>query len=47
MAVVSGGFALLRGSFEYRNYWRASVFAPVALIIGALTIFVAIKGRRS
>jgi len=44
--MASGGFALLRGNLDYRNYWHASVFAPVGLFIGAFAVFVAIRGRR-
>jgi hypothetical protein len=42
----SGVFALLQGKLRYQNYWRGPVFAPFALLIGALAVFTAIKGRR-
>jgi hypothetical protein len=43
--MFSGLFALLQGKLHYQNYWHALVFAPFALLVGALCIFVAIKRR--
>jgi hypothetical protein len=41
-----GVMTLLEGKLHYQNYWHGSVFAPFALFIGALILFVAIKGGR-
>ncbi len=41
-----GVITLLGGKLHYQNYWHGSVFAPFALFIGALMLFVAIKGGR-
>jgi hypothetical protein len=42
-----GVVTLLQGKLHYQNYWHGSVFAPFSVIIGALILFVAIKGGRS
>jgi len=45
---LSGAGTLLRGQLHYPNYWGGAVFAPFALLIGALAIFIAIvQGRQS
>lgn len=41
-----GVMTLLEGKLHYQNYWHALVFAPFALVVGALVLFVAIKGPR-
>ena len=41
-----GASTLLLGKLHYQNYWHAPVFAPFAVFVGALAIFVAIRGRR-
>ncbi len=41
-----GVITLLGGKPHYQNYWHGSVFAPFALVIGALALLVAIKGTR-
>lgn len=40
-----GAVTLLQGRFHYENWWHAPVFAPFALLVGALAIFVAIKRK--
>jgi hypothetical protein len=49
LLVMSDGLRnLLKGNLEYPNNYRAAVFAPFALLIGALAIVVAIlQGRRN
>jgi hypothetical protein len=41
-----GIVTLLQGKLHYQNWWHALVFAPFAIVVGALCLFVACKGRR-
>jgi hypothetical protein len=41
-----GVVTLLQGRLHYQNWWHAPVFAPFAVIVGALIVFAAIKGGR-
>jgi hypothetical protein len=41
-----GIVTLLVGRLHYQNYWHAPVFAPFSAFVGALVVFVAIKGGR-
>jgi hypothetical protein len=41
-----GVVTLLQGRLHYQNWWHAPVFAPFAVIVGALIVFVAIKDGR-
>ena len=41
-----GVVTLLERKLHYQNWWHAPVFAPFSLIVGALVLFVAIKGGR-
>ncbi|HTS12714.1 MAG TPA: hypothetical protein VMH00_11400 [Candidatus Limnocylindrales bacterium] len=43
--IASGAAALLQGMLHYENYWHAAVFAPFAIVIGALAVFVAIRAK--
>lgn len=43
MIFVLGLFTLVRGGLYYFSYWGGFVFAPFAILIGALTVFVAYK----
>jgi hypothetical protein len=45
LVMALGAGNLLQGKLHYQNYWHAPVFAPFALFVGVLIIFVAIKGR--
>ncbi len=42
-----GVVTLLQGKLHYQNYWHGSVFAPFAVAVGAVILFVAIKSGRS
>jgi len=44
--LVTGISTLARGRLHYPNYWGGAVFAPFAVIVGALTIIVMIAKRR-
>lgn len=44
MIMGMGAGTLLLGRLHYRSWWHDPVFAPFALIVGALTLFMAIKG---
>jgi hypothetical protein len=46
MLISSGLGPLLEKRLEYFNYRGAVVFAPFALLMGALAIFAAIVGGR-
>jgi hypothetical protein len=39
-----GLITLLEGKLHYQNYWHGLVFAPFAVLVGALMIFVGVKG---
>jgi hypothetical protein len=41
-----GVMTLLQGDLHYQNWWRASVFAPFARVVGALCLFDTSNGRR-
>jgi hypothetical protein len=41
-----GVVTLLQGKLHYQNWWHAPVFAPFAIVVGALDLFVAFKERR-
>jgi hypothetical protein len=41
-----GVMTLLQGKLYYQNWWCAPVFAPFAIVVGPLCLFVAFKGRR-
>jgi len=41
-----GVVTLLQGKLHYQNYWHGAAFAPFSVLIGALILFVAIKGGR-
>jgi hypothetical protein len=41
-----GVMTLLQGNLHYQNSWHAPVFAPFAIVVGALCLFVAARGRR-
>jgi hypothetical protein len=41
-----GVSTLLKGQLHYANYWGGAVFAPFAILIGVLGIYVAIVSRR-
>jgi hypothetical protein len=41
-----GVVTLLQGKLHYQNWWHAPVFAPFAIVVGALCVFVAFKGGR-
>ena len=43
MVFALGLLTLLRGRQYYFNYWGGPVFAPFAILIGALAVFVAYK----
>jgi CDP-diglyceride synthetase len=46
MVMALGVVTLLQGKLHYQNWWHAPVFAPFAVIVGALGLFVAFKGGR-
>jgi hypothetical protein len=47
MLMMGLGFIiLLDGKLHYQNYWHGLVFAPFALVVGALALLVVIKGTR-
>ncbi len=47
LLMLSGLGALFQGNLEYLNHYGAVRFAPFAVLVGALAIFVAIaNGRR-
>jgi fumarate reductase subunit C len=39
-----GAFA--QGHIYYQNWWRGNVFAPFAVIVGLLSLSIALFGRR-
>ena len=41
-----GVVTLLQGKLHYQNWWHAAVFAPFAIVVGALCLFVAFKAKR-
>ena len=41
-----GVVTLLQGKLHYQNWWHAAVLAPFSVIVGALVLFVALKGGR-
>jgi hypothetical protein len=41
-----GAATLLQGKLQYQNWWHAPVFAPYAIVVGALCLFAAFKGGR-
>lgn len=41
-----GAITLLEGKLHYQNHWHGLMFAPFALVVGALALLVAIKGTR-
>ena len=43
MVFALGLLTLLRGGLYYFSYWGGAVFAPFAILIGALTVFVAYR----
>jgi hypothetical protein len=47
LVMALGVVTLLQGELHYQNYWHGSVFAPFAVVVGALILFVAMKGGRS
>jgi hypothetical protein len=46
LAMALGVVGLLQGKLHYQNYWHGAVFAPFAVLVGSLILFVAIKGGR-
>jgi hypothetical protein len=46
LVMALGVVTLLQGKLHYQNYWHGAVFAPFSVLIGALSLFVAIKGGR-
>ncbi len=42
LAVVLGLASLLNGKSSYQNYWGGLVFAPVAILMGFLVLFISI-----
>jgi hypothetical protein len=46
LAMALGVVTLLQGKLHYQNYWHGAVFAPFAVLVGSLILFVAIKGGR-
>jgi len=45
--IFFGVTTLMKGNLHYTNYWGGLVFAPVALLIGVILLFVAIfKGTK-
>jgi hypothetical protein len=47
LVMALGVVTLLQGKLHYQNYWHGSVFAPFAVAVGAVILFVAIKSGRS
>lgn len=45
MIIATGALVLVQGRLHYRNPWGLPVFAPFALIIGALFAISAIRLR--
>jgi hypothetical protein len=46
LVMALGVVTLLQGRLHYQNYWHGAVFAPFAVLVGSLILFVAIKGGR-
>jgi hypothetical protein len=44
--VVSGALSLMAGHLHYPNYWGGMVFAPFAVLVGAVAILGMIFMRR-
>jgi hypothetical protein len=42
LVVVIGAGTMVRGGTNYLNWWGGLVFAPAAILIGALGLFIAI-----
>lgn len=40
-----GSITWFQGKLHYQNYRQGAVFAPFAMFVGALIVFVAIKGK--
>ena len=45
--VLTGAAALRDGRLHYQNYWRGSVFAPLAIVIGIMALVMVILRWRS
>jgi hypothetical protein len=46
MVMGLGVLTLLQGKLHYQNWWHTPAFAPFSVIVGALVLFVALKGGR-
>jgi hypothetical protein len=46
LVILLGVSALLRGSLHYANWWGGAVFAPFAILIGAMAVGVGVIGPR-
>jgi hypothetical protein len=46
LVMALGVVTLLQGKLHYQNYWHGAAFAPFSVLIGAMILFVAIKGGR-
>ncbi len=40
--ILFGAATLLKGETNYSNYWRGIVFAPVAILVGILALYISL-----